>query len=79
MRTRERATKRPLEMECDVGKIERVAIVHTNAPTCVAELRIQAADLLPGENIMVRDITPVIGGYIGPGVFGFAVIGAHES
>ena len=50
VRTRQRATKRLLEMLCDVGKIERVAIVHTNAPARVAELRIQAADLLPGDN-----------------------------
>lgn len=76
VRTRERATKRLLEMLRDVGKLERVAIVHTNAPERVAELRAQAGALLPEGDILVMDITPVIGAHIGPGAFGFAVVSA---
>jgi DegV family protein with EDD domain len=76
VRTRERATKRLLEMLRAVGKLEKVAIVHTNAPARVAELRAQASALLPDGEIMVMDITPVIGAHIGPGAFGFAVVGA---
>lgn len=75
VRTRERATKRLLEMLREVGEIERIAIVHTNAPARVAELRTWAASLLSNDEIMVTDITPVIGAHIGPGAFGFAVIG----
>jgi len=74
VRTRERATKRLIQMLSEVGKIERIAIVHTNAPDRVAELRTQAAALLPHGTILVTDITPVIGAHIGPGAFGFAVI-----
>ena len=48
VRTRERAMQRLLEMLRDVGALERVAIVHTHAPDRVAELRDQAAHLLPG-------------------------------
>jgi DegV family protein with EDD domain len=76
VRTRERATKRLIEMLRDVGKLERVAIVHTNAPERVAELRAQAGALLPDGDILVMDITPVIGAHIGPGAFGFAVVSA---
>jgi DegV family protein with EDD domain len=74
VRTRERATKRLLEMLQGVGALERLAIVHTHAPERVAELRTLAAHLLPLENILVAEITPVIGTHIGPGAFGFAVV-----
>lgn len=74
VRTRGRAMQRVLEMLHDVGPIERVAIVHTNAPDRVAELRQQAAHLLPTEDVPVVDITPVIGAHIGPGAVGFAVV-----
>ncbi|HEX9077446.1 MAG TPA: DegV family protein, partial [Anaerolineae bacterium] len=57
-----------------VGALERVAIIHTNAPDRAAELRQQAADLLPPGDILTMDLTPVIGTHIGPGVVGFAVV-----
>jgi DegV family protein with EDD domain len=77
VRTREQAKKRLFEMLRKVGEIERVAIVHTNAPARVTELLAHTASLLPDEAILVRDITPVIGAHLGPGAFGFAVIGKH--
>jgi len=75
VRTRERATERLLEMLHEVGALERVAIVHTNAPARVAELRTQTAHLLPPGEIIATDITPVIGAHIGPGAVGFAAVG----
>jgi DegV family protein with EDD domain len=75
-RTRDRARKRLIQMLRQIGAIERVAIVHTHALERVAELRAQAASLLPTENLLVEDITPVIGAHIGPGAFGFAVVGS---
>jgi DegV family protein with EDD domain len=75
VRTRERAAKRLLQMLGKFRKIDRIAIVHTNAPNRVAELRVQAASFLPDDHVMVMDITPVIGAHLGPGAFGFAVIG----
>jgi len=59
-----------------IGPLERVAIVHTHAPDRVAELRSRVANLLPAEGVLVADITPVIGVHIGPGAYGFAVVGA---
>jgi len=79
VRTREHATKRLLEMLREAGVIERLAILHTHAPERVSELRLRAAEFLPDDNVMVRDITPVIGAHIGPGAFGFAVIGTNGS
>jgi DegV family protein with EDD domain len=77
VRTRQRATIRLLEMLTAIGPLERLAIVHTHAPERLAELRAQAASLLPDSNVMVADITPVIGAHIGPGAYGFAVVGAQ--
>ena len=74
VRTRERATERLLAMLRDVGALERVAIVHTSASSRVAELRAKAAHLLPSDDILATDITPVIGAHIGPGAVGFAIV-----
>ncbi|MFZ5810377.1 MAG: DegV family protein [Chloroflexota bacterium] len=76
VRTRARATKRVVEMLAEVGPIERVALLHTNAPEMVIELRHLAANLLPPGEILEADITPVIGAHIGPGAYGFAVVTA---
>lgn len=78
VRTRERATQRLLEMLHDVGNVERIAIVHTHSPERVAELRQQAAHLLPDGEILSMDITPVIGAHIGPGAVGFAIVGKSK-
>lgn len=77
VRTRDKAMKRVVEMLEAVGRIERVALVHTNAPERIAELRKMAAHLLPQGEILAEDITPVIGAHIGPGAAGFAVVAAE--
>jgi DegV family protein with EDD domain len=74
VRTRHGATRRVIEMLRKVGKVERLAFLHTNAPERVAELRALAAAYLPAGEILVADITPVIGAHIGPGAYGFAVV-----
>ena len=77
VRTRDRAMKRVIEMLAAVGPLERIAIVHTHAsPERIAELRARAGTLIPPGDIMIEDITPVIGAHIGPGAVGFAVVGA---
>ena len=78
VRTREHAKKRLLEMVDKVGALERLAILHTNAPERVAELQNLAASLMPGKEIPVANLTPVIGAHIGPGAYGFAVLGARN-
>jgi len=51
--------------------------VHAAAPKRVAELRAKAAALLPADDILVADVTPVIGVHIGPGAAGFVVVAAR--
>lgn len=78
VRTRDRATRRILEILKRIGPLERAAIVHTHAHDRVVELRELAAAYLPKTEILVEDITPVIGAHIGPGAIGFAVVGAKS-
>jgi DegV family protein with EDD domain len=79
VRTRDRAMKRLVEMLAEVGPLERIAIVHTNAiPERLSELRALAAHLLPQGEILTAEITPVIGAHIGPGAMGFAFIKSLE-
>jgi DegV family protein with EDD domain len=77
-RTRQHATRRIFEMLHQVAPLERLAIVHSHAADRVAELRLHAASLLPQAEILVADITPVIGAHIGPGAFGFAAVSASS-
>ena len=77
VRTHERALTRLVEMLHGVGPLERVALVHAAAPKRVAELRAKAAALLPADDILVADVTPVIGVHIGPGAAGFVVVAAR--
>lgn len=80
VRTRDRAMKRLVEMLAALGPLERVAIVHTHAPSeRIAALRTQAAGLLPQSDIPIEDITPVIGVHIGPSAVGFAAVAASKS
>ncbi len=78
VRTRDRAMKHIVEMLEALGPFERVAMVHTNATERIQELKKAAAHLLPSGDLMVEDITPVIGAHIGPGAYGFAVISAKS-
>jgi DegV family protein with EDD domain len=77
VRTHLHARNRIIQLLHNLGKTERVAIVHTNAPGTVEELRQAAAHLLPTKDLLAVDITPVIGAHIGPGAAGFAAITAE--
>jgi DegV family protein with EDD domain len=77
VRTQSKAMNRIVEILASLGRIEKVAILHTHAPEKVEQLRKLAARLLPAGKIMVQDITPVIGAHLGPGAVGFAVVTAN--
>jgi DegV family protein with EDD domain len=77
VRTRDRAVKRVLEMLDSFGQLEKIAIVHTHATMDhLSEFKKIAASHLPRVDIMIEDITPVIGAHIGPGAIGFAIVRA---
>lgn len=78
VRTTKKALKKVLHMLKDNLPIEKVALLHTNAPEKAQKLYEMAASMLPEGKIMSMDITPVIGAHIGPGAAGFAIISAAD-
>ena len=75
VRTEDRATKRLLTLLREQRPIERLAMVHTNAPLKARALHERAKPLL-GEisEPIYGSVTPVIGAHIGPGAVGFVCV-----
>ena len=77
VRTTKKALERLIELVNEVGPVEQLALVHTNAADKAQELWEKARHLFPtDEEPMSVNVTPVIGAHIGPGVVGFAVLAA---
>ncbi len=74
-RTRERAFKKVVSQFYELAPVEKVALVHSNAPEKAAALKAAIADaLLPDQEVLVVPLTPVLGTNIGPGVVGFTCV-----
>ena len=76
-RTIGRAFHRLLDLLETTGPFERAALVHTHAMDRAADLRQRAAHLLPNQELLSVDITPVLGAHLGPGAVGFACVSAR--
>jgi DegV family protein with EDD domain len=74
VRTRKGAMKRLVELLEEYGPYEKVALLHSHALQRAEALLLEVRSLLPEGDIMVEEITPVLGAHIGPGVIGFACI-----
>jgi DegV family protein with EDD domain len=75
VRTQQRAYQRLIQLVRELGPIERLALVHTNAPDRAETLWAQAKSLFPDiTDILSVDVTPVLGTHLGPGAVGFACV-----
>lgn len=73
VRTKERALQRLIEMTAELGELEQLALVHTNAGEEADVLWQQAKHLSPDlVTPLSVDVTPVLGAHLGPGAVGFA-------
>jgi DegV family protein with EDD domain len=80
VRTRERALARLIEFISELGPLEELALVHTNAAQEAKELFQRSKHLFANqEEPLSVDVTPVLGTNIGPGVVGFACITAKNA
>ena len=80
VRTRRGALQRVIDLTRELGPLERLALVHTNAPAQAESLRQQAQALFPAsKKPLSAGVTPVIGTHIGPGTVGFVAIQAKDS
>jgi len=79
VRTHRRAIERLIQLVGNLGPLERLDLVHTNAPDEAEALRQRASHLFPSNQQppLSVDVTPVIGAHIGPGAVGFACIAAR--
>ena len=80
VRTRERALARLIEFISELGPLEELALVHTNAAQEAKELFQRSKHLFANqEEPLSVDVTPALGTNIGPGVVGFACITAKNA
>jgi DegV family protein with EDD domain len=74
VRTRRGAIKRLRDLVAANAPYEKAAVLHAGAAGRAREFLQHIQDLLPGGEIWVEEINPVLGAHIGPGVVGFAGI-----
>jgi DegV family protein with EDD domain len=78
VRTREGAMHRLLELLQEYGPFEKTAILHSMAAGRAKDLLERAKSLLPEGEIIIEEITPVLGAHLGPGVLGFVTISQNK-
>jgi DegV family protein with EDD domain len=72
-RTRTKAIQRLTEMLYELGPLEHLAVLHTNALEDANRLAEQFSDLV-NEPIMIRNVTTVIGTHVGVNALGLAAV-----
>ena len=78
VRTRQKAIKRLFSWMEEHGPFEQLAVVHAGVPERAEALRDQASKYLPDGEIIIQQITPVLGANLGIGVLGFAGIAKQK-
>jgi DegV family protein with EDD domain len=74
-RTLNGSMDRLVEMLKSLGPLQKVALVHTNAPDRAAQLLSRALpSITHKDQFYSMDVTPVLGAHLGPGAFGFAAV-----
>ena len=74
VRTSIRAEKRLVALLERNIPIERFALLHTNAKEKAEAFKRRVERYIPDREIIMVDITPVIGAHLGPGAVGFAIV-----
>jgi len=81
VRTTKQANDRMLNFLLEGGSLERLAILHTGAEPrakeFLNELMLKASQSVPRDILMVN-VTPVIGTHVGPNGLGFAAVRARK-
>lgn len=79
VRTHQRALNWLVNMFGNLGQVEQVVLVHTNASTRLQDMWQRVKHLVPyiPEPLSVN-VTPVLGAHLGPGVVGFTCLTAKK-
>ncbi len=78
VRTRQNAINRLFTWLDEYGPFEQLAVVHAGVQERAEELREQARKYLPEGEIIIQQITPVLGTNLGIGALGFAGIAKEK-
>ncbi len=77
VRTTEQANQLMLKSLLEGGKMQRLAILHTGAEARARQFLdqlMQSNHLSVPRDVLIVNVTPVIGAHVGPNGFGFAVV-----
>lgn len=75
VRTQKRSYQRLIQLVSDLGPIEQLALVHSNAAAKAQALWTQARHLFADiTDPLSVDVTPLLGVHLGPGAVGFACV-----
>jgi fatty acid-binding protein DegV len=75
VRTEKGAIEWLMDHFTNLHPFEELAFVHTNAPDKVETFRQRAYPFLPsGKELIIAEVTPIIGTHVGPGAVGFSCI-----
>ena len=78
VRTRAKALQRVAEITKEMGKLERLAIMHAGDPNGAGELANLLAPVFPLKDIYISSVGPVIGTHVGPRCLGVVVQKAKQ-
>ena len=73
-RTWNKAMSALAEQLRSLGKLQQLALMHSNCQRCVDDVKERISDVKLDEQIMIVDVTPVIGTHVGPHALGFAAV-----
>jgi DegV family protein with EDD domain len=75
VRTGAACIRRMIELVTDLGRLEQLALVHTNAPRKAEELYNQTRHLFPSDEAPLSvEVTPIIGAHVGPNAVGMVAV-----
>lgn len=74
VRTTRRAMQRLFSWLDSSSPLDRLAVVHAGVQAQAENLRKQVQKYLPNTEILIQQITPVLGSHLGVGAIGFALI-----
>lgn len=78
VRTKKRANEKLVDLIKKLGKLEQVGITHSNAYEEANQLISLIANVIPNVNeIIMSDVTPVLGTHVGPGAVCISCIAAQ--
>ena len=77
VRTRQRSIQRLIELVAELGSLEELAVLHTNAPQEAQRLAEEISFLHPLERILIAEAGVIIGTHAGPNGLGVACVVAR--